>query len=358
MSRQNGLHHPQNDDIELGVSEVLRKHVTRLVHPGPPITQRRLDFEHARPRILREMTAEATGVFFYVYPGIAATAAFITEHAKPEFGSILTIGFAYCFGIALAIITCAATSGGHFNPAVTVSFAVWRGFPWRKVPLYIFAQCFGAFMAALILMGQYHEQLQELSHLTHKAGKGDVFMGGPASIFTTYPTKDQHNLGWLFLIEFFVSSFLGLVIWAVLDPANPFMTPIAIPFVIGIAYAVMVWGFAPISISTNLAKDLGCRAVATLFYGSKAWTYRSYFWISLFVNIPATLFATAYYEMVLRDSLDRIGMGKAKHEDGEYGLARHFTKSGMMEAPRQPDEATSGSQGTTHEEYSFNNKQW
>lgn len=51
-----------------------------------------------------------------VYPGIAATAAFITEHAKPEFGSMLTIGFAYCFGIALAVITCAATSGGHFNP--------------------------------------------------------------------------------------------------------------------------------------------------------------------------------------------------------------------------------------------------
>ena len=63
-------------------------------------------------------------------------------------------------------------------------------------------------MAALILMGQYHEQLTELSHVAHKAGKGDVFMGGPASIFTTYPTEHQNNLGYLFLIEFFVSSFL------------------------------------------------------------------------------------------------------------------------------------------------------
>ena len=137
------------------------------------------------------------------------------------------------------------------------------------------------------------------------------------------------------------------------------MTPTAVPFTIGIAYAIMVWGFAPISISTNLAKDLGCRLVVTLFYGTKAWTYRSYFWISLFVNIPATLFATCYYELVLRDSLDRIGMGKAKHEDGEYGLTRHFTKTGQIPEQRRTGEnATNGSPGTTQEEYSFHNKQW
>jgi hypothetical protein len=115
MSRHSRLHDPE-EGIEIGVSEVLHKHVTRHVAVGATVSQRRLDFEHSRPRILREMAAEATGVFFYVYPGIAATAALITEHGKPEFGSMLTIGFAYCFGIALAIITCAATSGGHFNP--------------------------------------------------------------------------------------------------------------------------------------------------------------------------------------------------------------------------------------------------
>jgi len=84
----------------------------------------------------------------------------------------------------------------------------WKGFPKWKAPLYIFAQCFGAFFAGLLLMGQYHEQIADLSALVHKAKKGDVFMGGPASILTTYPTEKQHNLGWLFLIEFFVDSFL------------------------------------------------------------------------------------------------------------------------------------------------------
>lgn len=83
------------------------------------------------------MMAEATGVFFYVFPGIAAITSFTINDGAAGFGSILQIGFAFAFGIAFAIITCAATSGGHFNPAITVCFAVWQGFPWKKVPVYM-----------------------------------------------------------------------------------------------------------------------------------------------------------------------------------------------------------------------------
>ena len=35
------------------------------------------------------------------------------------------------------------------------------------------------------------------------------------------------------------------------------------------AYATMVWGFADITISTNLARDLGTRIVAAIFYGGE-----------------------------------------------------------------------------------------
>src|SRR6266849_2104816 len=34
-------------------------------------------------------------------------------------------------------------SGAHFNPAVTLVFAVRGKFPWREVVPYVFAQCFG-----------------------------------------------------------------------------------------------------------------------------------------------------------------------------------------------------------------------
>jgi hypothetical protein len=47
--------------------------------------------------------AEATGVFFYVFPGIAAVASF-TVNANgalpvPFYGNILQVGFGFAFGI-------------------------------------------------------------------------------------------------------------------------------------------------------------------------------------------------------------------------------------------------------------------
>ena len=101
------------------------RHVTRHVHRPPPVSQRRIDFEHKRPRLLRECLAEVTGVFFYVLPGIAAVASFTLPQTNglaqvlgtSALGGVPWIGIAFAFGIAFAIITCASTSGGHFNPA-------------------------------------------------------------------------------------------------------------------------------------------------------------------------------------------------------------------------------------------------
>lgn len=65
-------------------------------------------------------------------------------------------------------------------------------------------------------------------------------------------------------------------------------------------YAAMGWGFANITISTNLARDLGTRIVAAIFFGRDA--FNGYSPIAIFVNVPATIFATAIYEILLRDS--------------------------------------------------------
>lgn len=205
-------------------------------------------------------------------PGIASITAFTINGDSPlgtaAFGSIFQIGWAFAIGIAFAIITCAPTSGGHFNPAVTVCFAVWQGFPWKKVPHYIFSQIFGAFIAGLLLMGMYWQQLQEFQQVKDAAGVPATVNGGAASVLCAFPNPNQ-SLGYLFLIEFFVDSFIGIVIWASLDPSNPFVSPTSAPWVIGMAYANMVWGFADITISTNLARDLGTRIVAAIFYGEK-----------------------------------------------------------------------------------------
>ncbi|KAF2211370.1 hypothetical protein CERZMDRAFT_106532 [Cercospora zeae-maydis SCOH1-5] len=317
-------------DLELGATEVLQKHFARHVVATRPVSQRKLDFEHARPRWLRECVAEATGAFFYVLPGIAAIAAFTVSKANAGFGSIFAIGLAFAFGIAFAVIVCAPVSGGHFSPALTICYAIFQGFPLKKVPHYIFSQVFGGFMAALFLMGMYHVQLHEYEDTLRKAGVHSmVFNGGPASVLCSFPNLIQTNLGYLVLIEFFASFYVGLIIWAVLDPANPFVTPSAAPFMVGLAYATIVWGFGGVTLGLNTARDLGPRIVAAIFYGKEAFTYYHYSWIPLLINIPSTICAVCFYEAFFRDSLQKIGKGAAVHENGEEGLALHLTKTGI-----------------------------
>jgi hypothetical protein len=112
-----------------------------------------------------------------------------------------------------------------------------------------------------------------------------------------------------------------------LDPANPFVSPVSVPFTIGLAYAAMIWGFAWNTISTNLARDLGTRIVAAIFFGKEAFSYdNGYSWISILINIPATIFATGYYEFLMRDSLARIQKGHGTHEHGDTGLKIHLSR--------------------------------
>lgn len=91
----------------------------------------------------------------------------------------------------------------------------------------------------------------------------------------------------------------------------------------------MVWGFANATISTNLARDLGTRIVAAIFYGGDA--FDRYSAISILVNVPATIFSTLVYELILRDSFAIIAKGHNVHEQGEEGLTRHLTKTGTLE---------------------------
>lgn len=195
-------------DLEVGVTDAVQRHATRHVVAPKPVSQRKLDFEHARPRWFRECAAEALGVFMYVYPGIASQASFFVNGTEPIFGSLFQIGWAYAIGIAFAIITCGPTSGGHFNPAVTICLVIWQGFPLWKAPMYIASQIFGSFLAGLMLVGQYKPQLNALAATCTAAGRELNSLGCPGSILCAFPGPTQTNYGYIFMTEFFVDSFI------------------------------------------------------------------------------------------------------------------------------------------------------
>jgi aquaporin Z len=97
---------------------------------------------------MRKLASESLGTFALVFAG---TGAIIIDSASG--GAITHPGVALTFGlIILAMIyTFGDVSGAHFNPAVTVGFAIARRFPWGEVSGYIVAQLCGAFLASGLL---------------------------------------------------------------------------------------------------------------------------------------------------------------------------------------------------------------
>jgi hypothetical protein len=94
-----------------------------------------------------------------------------------------------------------------------------------------------------------------------------------------------------------------------------------------------------------MARDLGTRMVAAIFFGPEAFT--SYSAISILVSIPATLFATGYYELVLKDSFLWIARGHASHSEGDEGLMKHISRVGMVEDDNVNGGADRGAMSST-----------
>jgi hypothetical protein len=94
------------------------------------------------------------------------------------------------------------------------------------------------------------------------------------------------------------------------------------------AKRVCSWGFADITVSANMARDLGTRIVAAIFFGRDAFSYHHYSWIGILVTIPASIFGTSVYELLPKDSIVNIAKGHAIHSEGHEGLVKHFSLVG------------------------------
>jgi aquaporin Z len=97
---------------------------------------------------VRPMLAEAIGTFALVFAGCGAI---MVSQRFP--GSVAPGAVAVVFGLVVAAMIYAVghISGAHFNPAVTLGFAVVGRFPKKDVPGYWAAQLVGAFVAIAVL---------------------------------------------------------------------------------------------------------------------------------------------------------------------------------------------------------------
>ncbi|MBC8076114.1 MAG: aquaporin, partial [Chloroflexales bacterium] len=170
-------------------------------------------------------------------------------------GALTHVGVALTFGLIITVMIAATghLSGAHFNPAVTVAFALTRHFPWREVLWYVGGQCIGATAGALTVRGLL----------------GDVAKGG-----ATIPAGSAlQALG----LEVLLSAVLMFVIIAVATDTRA-VGQLAAIAIGGTVALDALWG-GPISgASMNPARSLGPALV------SGAWQDHWVYWLGPLVG--------------------------------------------------------------------------
>jgi MIP family channel proteins len=138
-------------------------------------------------RLERLLLAEVIGTFALVFAGCGAIMVDAKTHQLGHLGVALSFGLVIMFGVyAVGHI-----SGAHFNPSVTLGFALTRRFPWKRAVAYWSAQIVGALGAVALLRAA---------------------VGSQARLGTTLPSGSQ---GQAFVWETVLTFFLMFVIMAV-----------------------------------------------------------------------------------------------------------------------------------------------
>ncbi|KAF7792423.1 hypothetical protein EIP86_003460 [Pleurotus ostreatoroseus] len=237
---------------------------------------------------------------------------------------MLQIGIAYALGIVFALVICGPTSGGHFNPAVTICLVLFKKFPRWKAVRYIIAQILGSYLACMFIYAQWNHYIKAAEDTLRANGTYDATIftpSGPAGIFAPYAAPGS-KLGQVFLNEFVCDFIIGLTIWTCMDPTNFMITPSVAPWIVSLSYSMAIWGYATVGLSTNTARDLGSRFMVMSIWGRAA-SGGSYAAIAALTNIPATLCAVIFYEVFLADSSRVITQAHVETLAGHLAHAEH-----------------------------------
>lgn len=216
------------------------------------------------PRLYQKCLGEFIGTYALVFFGCGSIMA-----AERFASAAPAVGIPLMFGgvVAVMIYTVGHISGAHFNPAVTLAFAVTRHFPIRQVVPYWLAQTLGALVAV---------------------GTLAVLMPAGHAYGATIPSG---SVGVTFAWEVILSAFLMLVIIAVATDtrAEGVMAGIAI----GTIVALCAFLGGPISgASMNPARSLA----PALFQGTMGTV-----WIYLVAPCVGTVLGAVFYQCIRCD---------------------------------------------------------
>lgn len=226
----------------------------------------------AQPTLFAKMIAEAVGAFLLVLFGIGSVHVAVFTGGLQGLGQV---ALAWGIGVGLAIYATAAVSGAHLNPAVTLAFATFRGFHWKHVGPYVAAQMAGAFAAAAVLYGLFHNFIAAFER-EHGLVRGEPGSQRSAMAYGEYfPNPDFGTTAEAFALVSHAQAFaaeaigtglLVFFIFVLIEPRNRFAPrgrAVALP--IGLVVTVLICLLAVLTQGGfNPARDFGPRLFAFL----------------------------------------------------------------------------------------------
>ena len=238
---------------------------------------------------------EFFGTFLMVFFGCGSVSAAVLTGAQ---AGVFQVAIVWGLGIATAIYLTGALSGAHLNPAVTVSLAVWTGFPKNRVAPYVAAQLLGAFAAAAVLYFIFGDALAAFEKCNHLV-RGQPGSEASAMVFgEVLPSPGGHPLtgeararmssSAAFGAELIGTAILLLVVLCVTDPRNRARPQALTAVTIGLTVTLLISLLGPLTMACfNPARDLAPRVFSSLAgWGMLPFTVNGYGWLTVYVLAP------------------------------------------------------------------------
>ena len=265
--------------------------------------------------LLTELAGEFIGTFFAVL--VIITVGAIQTLFGADVG-LWQVAVVSGLGVGLSIYATAHFSNSHFNPAVTLAFALvrWRAFSWKKLVPYIAVQIFAGFVSGSMLYAMYWNAIA-LYEQNHNITRGTDASVSSAMIFGEYfpnpgfnafqnDTTDAVSPAKAMAIEAWATGILVFMIFSFSDPNNSTVgskkSKVAIPVLIGLTVSVLISLYAPLTqAGMNPARDFGPR----LFAATAGWGRiaipgpRNGFWVYIVGPLIGGPIGGAIYDWVV-----------------------------------------------------------
>jgi glycerol uptake facilitator protein len=255
-----------------------------------------------KPSLGAELLAEFLGTFVLILLGTGVVAMVVLFPTKNPgeviHGGFTNITLGWGLAVTMGIYVAGRISGAHLNPAVTLSLAVFRGFPWSKVLPYSIAQVAGAFVAAALVYRNYLPAFHQVDPaLDHTAG-----------VFTTFPAfPSMPSAG--FLDQVIGTALLLLLIFAITDERNvSAASGILSPILIGLVVVAIGMSFGAMhGYAINPARDFGPRlfTVVAGFRNNGITDGTHQWWVPIAGPLLGGLIGAGVYDFGIRRFLPR-----------------------------------------------------